>query len=550
MNFLPVVDRELRVASRSRLTHRSRFVAGFIAAFVIAGMTLTMGFTSLPSQVGGSVFSILNFLLTWFCLIGGVMTTFDSISEERRQGTLGLLFLTPLRNIDLILGKLTSASLNVFFGAIAVMPVLAITLVLGGVTLGEVWRVSLGLLIILLFGASLGMFVSSIMRDASKSLLLAFGLLAAFLLAVEILSGLQQWLAGIRFFTLEWLSPPRLTSFARDKLHSADPARFWLASSCIGGLSLALLASTTRRTAHFRIDQTEAKPHLPSKRFRRRATAAPKWLKDKGQREELLQENPVIWLEASSSQHASLLRILIIASGVIMAGFLILGATVDDSIWIWGPLIAGFILNLGLKVWLAVAACQSFNEARRTGELDMLLTTPLRPERVVEGHREALTKIFQPAMWKILAIQSAPILGTFHLIALNGGDSAASLLFLTCFIVALIADFHALLKVGLWNGLVYPKMHIALGRTVFAVLGVPWLIALVPCFGWMLFLCSPIYSAILANRAEERFFNHFPRIVTEPGAFRNGKPIAPSHPPMPVRRPAPSLTPRPREDPS
>lgn len=539
MNILPVVDRELRVVSRSRITHRSRFFAGLIAAFVIGGMTLTVGFNRLPSQIGNSVFGILDFLLTWFCLIGGVMTTFDSVSEERRQGTLGLLFLTPLRNIDLILGKLASASLTVFFGAIAVMPVLAITLVLGGVTMGEVWRVSVGLLMILFFAASLGLSVSSLTKDASKSLLLAFGFLTLFLVVIEVAAQLQS--------AFKWFSPPRLTSFARDNVHTTDPARFWQAASCIGFFSLGLLLFATRRTAHFRIDQSEANTISPTNRFMRRVAAVPKKFKDADKRETMLQSNPAVWLAASSSPHSGLLRVLIVATLSIIGGIAVLGAIFDKNFWTGGTLFAGFTINLALKLWIAVAACQSFNETRRTGELDMLLTTPLRPGEVVAGHNLALEKIFEPAIRKVLGIQAASILITFHLFDAHGGDQIANLLFLVCFFVALITDYKAMRWVGLWNGLVYPKMHVALGRTVFTVLVIPWLVVIVPCLGWILFLCSPIYSAILANRAEEKFFNHFPRIVTEPEAYKNGKPILLKQPPMPVRRPIRPMPSQPQE---
>ena len=74
MRFLPVVERELRVAARSKATQRSRFIAALLGAFVLAAMTMTMQRSAIPSRIGSTVFDMIVFLLTWFCLIGGVMT--------------------------------------------------------------------------------------------------------------------------------------------------------------------------------------------------------------------------------------------------------------------------------------------------------------------------------------------------------------------------------------------------------------------------------------------------------------------------------------------
>ncbi|HQU46125.1 MAG TPA: hypothetical protein PK867_25150, partial [Pirellulales bacterium] len=43
------------------------------------------------------------------------MLTADCISSERREGTLGLLFLTDLRGHDVVLGKLVVAGLGAFY---------------------------------------------------------------------------------------------------------------------------------------------------------------------------------------------------------------------------------------------------------------------------------------------------------------------------------------------------------------------------------------------------------------------------------------------------
>jgi hypothetical protein len=62
-----------------------------------------------------------------------LLGTADCISSEKREGTLGLLFLTDLKGYSVILGKMLATSLNSFYALTAIFPVLAIPLLLGGI---------------------------------------------------------------------------------------------------------------------------------------------------------------------------------------------------------------------------------------------------------------------------------------------------------------------------------------------------------------------------------------------------------------------------------
>ena len=44
----------------------------------------------------------------FYCLLSGVWFTADCLSEEKREGTLGLLFLTDLKGYDVVFGKLVA----------------------------------------------------------------------------------------------------------------------------------------------------------------------------------------------------------------------------------------------------------------------------------------------------------------------------------------------------------------------------------------------------------------------------------------------------------
>ena len=71
---------------------------------------------------------------------------------------------------DVVLGKLAATSLNVFYGMLAVLPMLAIPFVLGGVTHAEMLRVVLVSINLLLFFLGIGLFVSSFCRQDNRAL--------------------------------------------------------------------------------------------------------------------------------------------------------------------------------------------------------------------------------------------------------------------------------------------------------------------------------------------------------------------------------------------
>src|SRR5205814_3877922 len=171
MTFLPIVDRELRVAARGRSTYLVRIAAAALVIVIFGGLQLTQSFRlGMFFTAGQTQFFVLKWLGFLFACSAGVFLTSDSLSEEKRQGTLGLLFLTDLRGYDVVLGKFISHSVQAFYGLLAAFPVLALTLLAGGVSGGEFWRMMLVFCNTLFFSLSVGMLVSSISRDSMKAM--------------------------------------------------------------------------------------------------------------------------------------------------------------------------------------------------------------------------------------------------------------------------------------------------------------------------------------------------------------------------------------------
>ena len=140
MTFLPVVDRELRVAARRRGTYWTRLLFAVVCAGIV-GLVLMFAWAMRggTSGIGAGLFHFLTLIALGFSAFAGVFLTADCLSEEKREGTLGLLFLTDLKGYDVVLGKLLATSVPAIYGVLAVFPVQAITLTMGP---SRYWKVS------------------------------------------------------------------------------------------------------------------------------------------------------------------------------------------------------------------------------------------------------------------------------------------------------------------------------------------------------------------------------------------------------------------------
>src|SRR5436190_7282599 len=135
MTLAPVILREMRAASRQPLTYHLRILGLGAAVVVCAAAALGPTFSQ---SGGGKVFGYLHFTL--FCAIWILVPilTSDCLSRERREGTLPLLFLTPLKPGGIVLAKGMAQCLRAFTLWLAVLPVMTIPFLTDGVG----WRES------------------------------------------------------------------------------------------------------------------------------------------------------------------------------------------------------------------------------------------------------------------------------------------------------------------------------------------------------------------------------------------------------------------------
>lgn len=161
MRMLPVVTRELGAIARRRSAYWVRSGAA-LAAFLALGYMALVGAARVPlMDQGRSLFETLSFAAFAYCLLAGIRGTSDALSEEKREGTLGLLFLTDLKGYDVVFGKFVSLSITSFYGILAIVPALALAFLLGGTSPMQFLMMSACLVNTLFFSLAAGIFVST-----------------------------------------------------------------------------------------------------------------------------------------------------------------------------------------------------------------------------------------------------------------------------------------------------------------------------------------------------------------------------------------------------
>src|SRR5258705_517249 len=267
MPVLPIAQRELRVAARKWSTFWVRIVAA-ILALGVAGLMLLMfgvskGFTPNHGQI---LFSVLAWLAFIYAFAAGVFLTSDCLSEEKRGGPLGLLFLPDLRGYDVVLGKLAAPSLHAFYGLVAAFPIIAISLLLGGLLAEQFWKSILAIANMLFYSLAVGILASCISREALRAInaaLLLLALLIAGPFAIDF--ALTGW-GTQTFVSRASLTTPLFPFFCAVRSGSAHYWLSMLLSHAIGWLLLAITALAVPRSwQDRRLEQTRELVQLQSR---------------------------------------------------------------------------------------------------------------------------------------------------------------------------------------------------------------------------------------------------------------------------------------------
>jgi ABC-type transport system involved in cytochrome c biogenesis permease component len=411
MRFIAVAERELRVASRRKATHRIRWITVLtflgLLMWVLEGMG---GWTS--KGAGAGILRGLSVVTLIFCVVLGAALTADALSRERRDGTLGLLFLTNLSSAEIIAGKVCASGIGALCGLLAVFPLLALPLLMGGVTFEHFWRLVLALVTALFASMSAGLLVSVVSLRPFRAMAMAIGvgLFMSFGL-MGIAEGLRAvgtppigWVEGVGM-----LSPFYALTVADEGRRIMGQNRFWMSLGMIWGVALLGLAVVAWWLGRSWRDRENV-------RGRGRAGIRD-WMRVRGSRgrvgfrHRMLKINPYFWLagrhRVSSPMFMGIVVVLVLVTVYLVAPYWgrVVGAGAVSPVA--GHLIAWFFAGVAIHVlvmyYAATVAAQGLAEDKQSGALELVLSAPIAERTISRGLWMAyVRKMFGPGLIAVL----------------------------------------------------------------------------------------------------------------------------------------------------
>jgi hypothetical protein len=503
--LLPIAVRELRVSARAKATHRLRMSFAISSVAVAAAIELIVlsnrGMGS--SQLGVIIFQVIRWIAFVFACGSGVFLTADCLSEEKREGTLGLLFLTDLRGYDVVLGKLFATSLRSFYSLLAIFPVLALSFILGGVATADFNHTLAALCNTLFFSLALGMLVSAASRDTHKAMTATLALMCAFLFLTL---DSDQWssastgvIADLRFIS------PAFAFTHTDSYHSSDYWKSVALQHLAAWIFLALASWLAPKSWHDKVVGRKFSF------FRRRRNSS----RDRT----FLDREPIGWIVARDRWVSNLSRVFVGLSLIAFAlslaslfqrsppGFaagtsstVISSNTTSNSsegtTFVAVSFASGVAGNIFFRIasvcssafswvlqfWLAAHVVRFYVDGKRNGFFELLLATPLRPADIIRGHWRGLRRLFglpvvaQLALSLSIGVIETLAVGAAAMAAGSSGPFAGKKYQIEQAIVMGVnrVAWVALTWLSIWHGLVSKKIAPAILKVFWYGKILPW----------------------------------------------------------------------------
>ena len=399
-----VVERELRVALLRRKARSQWLQAAWVAGGITSFFMIILGAAARRST-GRDLFHFLFGLGCIGILARGLAVTADLFSEERRNGTLGLLVLTGLTPLEIFAHKLTGAVMRVAYGLLGGLPFFAIPFLAGGVSGMQFVCGLVFLANALLFCVAIGLLASVIHREGGQAQITAVAIGLVLNLAAPIALWFSAHILNRNGPLTLWVTSPWYAGYTAFEGFPAfgAPKLFWWNSVVMLSYSLAALllaAAILQRTwreetgtrgwvnndgkfAFFRLvsvlGRLRHRDGLPVKR----------------RRGGLRDGRAFCWLGARDRRPIWMARGLVAAVAV----FWVMGWMTYGFGKGWRrpgvSLFSSIVLHQGLNWIIAYAAGKQLAEERQNGGFEILLTTPVNVRQMLEEQRKSVAVRFR-----------------------------------------------------------------------------------------------------------------------------------------------------------
>lgn len=405
MNVFPVIVRELRSQARQRFTFSLRELGVF--AMLAAGGMFSLG-NPFAARSGGELFAYLHRTLFFAIWILVPLSAADCISRERREGTLGLLFLTPLKPTDIVIAKGLAHGLRALTLLVAVLPVVTIPFLLGGISWQQAVISALINFAAICWALAVAIIASAFnrlgLRAVVTAVVLAFGALLVFAVSLSLLvaSGRPQFLGRRLVADDTWIQG--LVIAGVSPRHWMDLFMVFPATQVIHGVAqsavfavLVLAAAVWLAARRIRSNWREEPPPAWVQAWQKTFCTPVLWLSFfRWWMRRKLNRNPIGWLEQRTWTGR-----LVTWSWLAVVVSLYSAALTDSNFF------SNFNVFQSFLGWLlvgsiAASAAGSFRRERESGVLELLLVAPLTTNQIITGRLRGLWGQFLPAMVLLL----------------------------------------------------------------------------------------------------------------------------------------------------
>lgn len=416
MVFLPIINRELRASARHPFTYYLRLLGAGALLLASFFFGIEHGF---QSSIGGKLFGYLHVTMFYAIWILVPLLAADCICRERREGTLGLLFMTGLSGPDIVMAKSLAHGLRALTLWVAVAPVLAIPFLLGGLSwqeamlslainsgamcwalaagvLGSAWSktwgraVIRGAILALLFLSTMalvaGWCLTSMLRSGRAAPWISrsfpdLNLDYAFLLGIGFITNLSRGLAIVIFRTI---TNGQLIWFA-----------MVIVTASLLGLAIAIrmAGAKTRRI-------WQEPPPSPHQIWLQKTFCTPivwiaffrRWMKHK------LEVNPIGWLEQRTWSGR------LLTWGWFAVVVSVYSVVLTDPTFFQRTSVPQNVMGWLLVFSMAISTAGSFRRERESGVLELLLVAPIGEQTIISGRLRGVWAQFLPAFALLLVV--------------------------------------------------------------------------------------------------------------------------------------------------